>query len=111
MSSATPPAEEYPAIMGVVVEWLVDLSQRRIAQARFDLTAAETVLGGLGYEEQSESLHAETVDLPAPQRSLSRLANWFGEVERELEERRSLILKQHWESMAGEYALVAMQNL
>ncbi len=111
MSNAKQPTEEYPEIMGAVVEWLVDLSQRRLAEAKHALASAEMVLGGLGYEEQSESLRAETVDLPAPQRSLSRLAGWLGEVERELEERRSLILKQHWESMAGEYALVAMQNL
>ncbi len=111
MSNANTPAEDYPTMMGAVVEWLIDLSQRRMDEARRDLASAEMVLGGLGYEEQSESLHAETVDLPAPQRSLSRLASWFGEVERELEERRSLILRQHWESMAGEYALVAMQNL
>jgi hypothetical protein len=111
MSNAKPPAEDYPAIMGAVVEWLVDLSQRRLDEARHALASAEMVLGGLGYEEQNASLRAETVDLPAPQRSLSRLAGWFGEVERELEERRSLILQQRWESMAGEYALVAMQNL
>ena len=111
MSNTTPPEDAYPTIMREIVAWLIELSQDRLTQAKNDLASAEMVLGGLGYEEVSESLRMETVDLPAPQRSLARLASLFGEIERELEERRSRILHQQWESMAGEYALVTAQNL
>ncbi len=111
MSQPPHPTESYASIMGRVVEWLVDVYQNRLDQAKNELASAETILGGIGYEERAEGLLADGLDHPTPQRSLARLASWFGEIERELEERRALILHQQWESMAGEYALVAVQNL
>jgi hypothetical protein len=111
MNQPLHPTEEYASIMSRVVEWLVDVYQDRLDQAKTELASAETILGGIGYEERAEGLLTDGLEHPTPQRSLARLASWFGEIERELEERRSLILHQQWESMAGEYALVAVQNL
>jgi hypothetical protein len=105
------PTESYASIMGRVVEWLVDVYQDRLEQAKNALASAETILGGIGYEERAEGLETDGLEHPTPQRSLARLASWFSDIERELEERRSLILSQQWESMAGEYALVAVQTL
>lgn len=111
MSQPPHPTESYASIMGRVVEWLVDVYQDRLEQAKNALASAETILGGIGYEERAEGLATDGLEHPTPQRSLARLASWFAEIERELEERRTLILNQQWESMAGEYALVAVQNL
>ena len=111
MSETQQPAESYSAIMGGLVEWLTEVYQERLSQAKEELISAETVLGGLGYEERAERLSQDGTEQPAPQRSLARLASWFAEIERELEERRSQILTQEWQSMAGEYALVSVQNL
>jgi hypothetical protein len=111
MSQPSQPEDSYASIMGGVVEWLVEVYEQRLSQAKEALDSVETILGGLGYEERAERLAVDSVEHPTPQRSLSRLANWFAEIERELEERRALILRQQWESMAGEYALVSMQNL
>ncbi len=111
MSQSQNPTDNYADIMGQVVEWMVDVYQRRLEQAKNELASVETVLGGLGYEEKAESLAYDGLEHPTPQRSLARLASWLGEIERELEERRTLILNQQWESMAGEYALVAVQTL
>ncbi|HEU5369470.1 MAG TPA: hypothetical protein VFU69_13445 [Ktedonobacterales bacterium] len=111
MSQPSHPTEGYASIMGRVVEWLVDVYQDRLEQAKNALASAETILGGIGYEERAEGLATDGLEHPTPQRSLARLASWFAEIERELEERRTLILNQQWESMAGEYALVAVQNL
>jgi|GEM_PF-1666021 len=111
MSQSQNPTDSYADIMGRVVDWLVDVYQRRLEQAKSELASAETILGGLGYEEKAESLAYDGLEHPTPQRSLARLAGRLGEIERELEERRSLILNQQWESMAGEYALVAVQTL
>ncbi len=105
------PTESYASILGRVVEWLVDVYQDRLEQAKNALASAETILGGIGYEERAEGLETDGLEHPTPQRSLARLASWFSDIERELEERRSLILSQQWESMAGEYALVAVQTL
>jgi hypothetical protein len=111
MSQPSYPTESYASIMSRVVEWLVDVYQNRLDQAKNELASAETILGGIGYEERAEGLATDGLEHPTPQRSLARLASWFGEIERELEERRTLILNQQWESMAGEYALVSVQNL
>lgn len=111
MSETQQPAESYSTIMGGLVEWLTEVYQERLSQAKEELISAETVLGGLGYEERAERLSQDGTEQPAPQRSLARLASWFAEIERELEERRSQILTQEWQSMAGEYALVSVQNL
>jgi hypothetical protein len=111
MSQPTHPTESYASVMGRVVEWLVDVYQNRLEQAKTELASAETILGGIGYEERSEGLATDGLEHPTPQHSLARLANWFSEIERDLEERRALILHQQWESMAGEYALVSVQNL
>ena len=111
MNQPLHPTEGYASIMSRVVEWLVDVYQDRLDQAKTELASAETILGGIGYEERAEGLLTDGLEHPTPQRSLARLASGFGEIERELEERRSLILHQQWESMAGEYALVAVQNL
>lgn len=111
MSAQQPPAEDYETIMGGLVEWLTDVYEDRLSQAKEALASAETILGGIGYEERSEQLLRDAGEHPTPQRSLAWLASWFGEIERELETRRSQILRQHWESMAGEYALVSVQNL
>jgi len=111
MNQPLHPTESYASIMSRVVEWLVDVYQDRLDQAKTELASAETILGGIGYEEKAEGLMTDGLEHPTPQRSLARLASWFAEIERELEERRSLILHQQWESMAGEYALVAVQNL
>ncbi len=111
MSQPSQPEDSYASIMGGVVEWLVEVYEQRLSQAKEALDSVETILGGLGYEERAERLAVDSVEHPTPQRSLSRLANWFAEIERELEERRALILRQQWESMAGEYALVSTQNL
>lgn len=111
MSETQQPAESYSTIMGGLVEWLTEVYQERLSQAKEELVSAETVLGGLGYEERAERLAQDAIEHPTPQRSLARLANWFAEIERELEERRSQILTQEWQSMAGEYALVSVQNL
>ncbi|HEY7349994.1 MAG TPA: hypothetical protein VH599_16875 [Ktedonobacterales bacterium] len=111
MSQPQHPTESYASIMSGVVEWLVDVYQNRLNQAKNELASAETILGGIGYEEKAEGLLTDGLEHPTPQRSLARLASWFGEIERELEERRTRILNQQWESMAGEYALVSVQNL
>lgn len=111
MSQPLHPTESYADIMGRVVDWLVDIYQDRLEQAKTALASAETILGGIGYEEKAESLETDGLEHPTPQRSLARLAGWFSDIERELEERRTLILSQQWESAAGEYALVAMQTL
>jgi hypothetical protein len=111
MSETQQPAESYSTIMGGLVEWLMEVYQERLSQAKEELISAETVLGGLGYEERAERLSQDGTEHPTPQRSLARLASWFAEIERELEERRSQILTQEWQSMAGEYALVSVQNL
>ena len=111
MSETQQPAENYSTIMGGLVEWLTEVYQERLSQAKEELISAETVLGGLGYEERAERLSQDGTEHPTPQRSLARLASWFAEIERELEERRSQILTQEWQSMAGEYALVSVQNL
>lgn len=111
MSETHQPAESYSTIMGGLVEWLTEVYQERLSQAKEELISAETVLGGLGYEERAERLSQDGTEHPMPQRSLARLASWFAEIERELEERRSQILTQEWQSMAGEYALVSVQNL
>ncbi len=105
------PTDDYASIMGRVVEWLVEVQQDRLDQAKSALVSAETILGGIGYEEKAEGLVVDGLEHPTPQRSLARLAGWFADIERELEERRTLILHQQWESMAGEYALVSVQNL
>lgn len=111
MSDAQHPGDTYATIMGELVEWLAEVYQERLSQAKEALVSAETVLGGLGYEERTEQMVQDGIEHPTPQRSLARLASWFAEIERELEAHRSLILKQQWESMAGEYALVSVQNL
>lgn len=111
MSETQHPAESYSAIMGGLVEWLTEVYQERLSQAKEELISAETVLGGLGYEERTERLDHDSTEHPTPQRSLARLASWFAEIERELEEHRRRILAQEWQSMAGEYALVSVQNL
>ncbi|HEX6778887.1 MAG TPA: hypothetical protein VF099_11840 [Ktedonobacterales bacterium] len=111
MSETQHPAESYSAIMGGLVEWLTEVYQERLSQAKEELVSAETVLGGLGYEERTERLDHDSTEHPTPQRSLARLASWFAEIERELEEHRRRILAQEWQSMAGEYALVSVQNL
>jgi hypothetical protein len=111
VSQPLDPTESYADIMSRVVEWLVAVYQERLEQAKNALASAETILGGIGYEEKAEGLAIDGLEHPTPQRSLARLASWFGEIERELEARRSLILSQQWESMAGEYALVCVQNL
>ena len=111
MSDAQHPTDTYATIMGGLVEWLTEVYQERLSQAKEELVSAETVLGGLGYEERTERLDQDSTEHPTPQRSLARLASWFAEIERELEERRGQILRQEWQSMAGEYALVSVQNL
>jgi hypothetical protein len=111
MSDAQHPGDTYATIMGELVEWLAKVYQERLSQAKEELVSAETVLGGLGYEERTEQMIQDGTEHPTPQRSLARLASWFAEIERELEDHRRLILKQQWESMAGEYALVSVQNL
>ena len=111
MSETQHPAESYSAIMTGLVEWLTEVYQERLSQAKEELISAETVLGGLGYEERTERLEQDSTEHPTPQRSLARLASWFAEIERELEEHRRRILAQEWQSMAGEYALVSAQNL
>src|SRR5215470_6137563 len=111
MSQPPHPSDSYASIMGRVVEWLVDVYQDRLEQAKAELASAETILGGIGYEEKAEGLLKDGLEHPTPQRSLARLASWFSDIERELEEHRALILDQQWESMAGEYALVAVQTL
>jgi hypothetical protein len=111
MSQPAHPNESYASIISGLVEWLVDVYQNRLDQAKSELASAETILGGIGYEEKTEGLMTDGLEHPSPQRSLARLASWFSDIERELEERRALILHQQWESMAGEYALVAVQNL
>ena len=111
MSQPLHPTDDYASIMGRLVEWLVEVYQERLDQAKSALVSAETILGGIGYEEKAEGLAMDGLEHPTPQRSLARLAGWFADIERELEERRTLILNQQWESMAGEYALVSVQNL
>lgn len=111
MSETQQPAESYSTIMGGLVEWLTEVYQERLSQAKEELISAETVLGGLGYEERTERLAHDSTEHPTPQRSLARLASWFAEIERELEDHRRRILAQEWQSMAGEYALVSVQNL
>ena len=111
MSDAQHPIDTYATIMGGLVEWLTEVYQERLSQAKEELVSAETVLGGLGYEERTERLDQDGTEHPTPQRSLARLASWFAEIERELESRRRQILTQEWQSMAGEYALVSVQNL
>lgn len=111
MSQPLHPTESYASIMGPVVEWLVDVYQDRLEQAKATLASAETILGGIGYEERAEGLETDGLEHPMPQRSLARLASWFSDIERELEEHRALILRQQWESAAGEYALAAVQTL
>ncbi|HLW02270.1 MAG TPA: hypothetical protein VKT82_26680 [Ktedonobacterales bacterium] len=111
MSQPPHPTDDYASIMGRVVDWLVEVYQDRLEQAKAALVSAETILGGIGYEEKADGLEPDGLEHPTPQRSLARLASWFADIERELEERRTLILNQQWESMAGEYALVSVQNL
>jgi hypothetical protein len=111
MSETPHSGESYSAIMGGLVEWLTEVYQERLSQAKEELASAETVLGGLGYEERAERIDQDGIDHPTPQRSLARLASWFADIERELEERRNQILLQEWQSMAGEYALVSVQTL
>ena len=111
MSETHHPTDDYMTIMEGLVDWLAEVYQERLSQAKGELISAETVLGGLGYEERTEQMVQDGTEHPMPQRSLARLANWFAEIERELEDRRRLVLKQQWESMAGEYALVSAQNL
>jgi len=111
MSQLPHPTDDYASIMGRLVEWLVEVYQERLDQAKSALVSAETILGGIGYEEKAEGLAVDGLEHPTPQRSLARLAGWFADIERELEARRTLILNQQWESMAGEYALVSVQNL